>query len=66
MIFKLENSQIVINGKSVLEALAAVYIVRKMYKAICKPVIKHYTVTYVELKKSDKEQKSSKQKVESK
>lgn len=67
MIFKLENSEVVINGKSVFKALIAVYVVKKICKAICKPVKHYYEITYVEVINADNQKISNKkQKVESK
>lgn len=63
MVFKLENSQIVIDGKSMIKALALVYICRKIYKAIHKPEPKCCVILGVELNKE--QQPSKKKKVES-
>lgn len=64
MIFKLENTQININGKSVVKALAAAIVVGKLYKAIRKPKPKCFVVFSVDLNKEQKTSKK-KQKVES-
>lgn len=66
MIFKIDNSQIVINGKSVLKALVWTYVTTKICKAIFKPRKVYYVVFDGEIKNMKKEQKLPKKtKVES-
>lgn len=64
MVFKIDNSQIVINGKSILKALAAVCIIKKVCKAMRRPKPEYYVVINTELKKEQKVTKA-KNKVES-
>lgn len=66
MIFKIESSEVDINGKTVLKVLALAYVTTKLCKAIFKPKQVYYVVVDDETTKTKKEQKISKKiKVES-
>lgn len=68
MIFKIENSEIVINGRSILKAIAFTYLAAHLYKSIRRVRNTHYIIIDSDMKQLKKEQKTSekKQKVESK
>lgn len=68
MMFKLENSTINIDGKSVFKGLVATYIIMKLWRAAHSAKEKYYATLEAELKRIRKEQKTTdkKQKVESK
>ena len=68
MIFKIEHSEITINGKSIVKALIVTYLVTAMYKAIRRVKNTHYIIIDSGMTQVKKEQKTSekKQKVESK
>ena len=67
MVFKLENSTINIDGKSVFKGLVATYIIVKLYRAARSSKEKYYATLDAELKRIKKEQKltDKKSKVES-
>lgn len=67
MVFKIENSEIVINGRSVFKALILTYFTVKLCKAVNRVRNTHYIIIDNNTKTTKKEQKISekKQKVES-
>lgn len=67
MVFKLEDSPIIIDGRSIFKGLVATYIVLKICGAIYRVERKYYAKLDEEVKKLKEERKmSKKQKVESK
>ena len=67
MVFKIENSEIVINGKSVFKALVGTYIIGKICKFLLGVEKRYHVTVETKTEKVKKEQKTSekKSKVES-
>lgn len=60
MSFKINETEIVIDGKSIVKALVLVYLAKKLYNAMSKPKQETYVVFQTEIKNA-----KTKNKVES-
>ena len=61
MVFKIENTQFVINVKSVVKGALIAYLLLKLCKSITKIEQTHYVVIVDKSKKTKKEQKEEKE-----